>query len=335
MKLSIIIPVYKVEKFLPRCLDSLLRQGMKSGDWAVICVNDGSPDNCGAILADYQQRYPEIFKVITQENSGAGLARDVGLRMAQGEYIGFLDADDYVVDGAYSYLYDHFCVTKPDMLSFNYRAVTTNGLTLDDPDAKPDGKVFIEGDGVDIYNRQNLDFLWTKFYRRAFLVEHQVHFHPLIYFQDELFNFDVFQGCPHLIMTDCNVVRYEHGNMDSSMRTVNRKRVLRQLDSLLVFQELMNTYLMDGNTLLAPAAQRIIYNVLNHFYKKTFAVCLSLKEWRKYMHSVKLQPFHKMTLGKSKMQKLVDMSKNMQSDTYLGYLVVRFLHLYVIRRLIA
>ena len=277
------MPVYKVEKYLPRCLDSLLRQGMEVGELEVICVNDGSPDNSAAILAEYEAKYPDIFKVITQENLGSGPARDASVWAAQGEYIAFLDADDYVIDGAYRYLYDHFCGTKPDMLSFNYRAVTTDGTSLADPDAKPDGQVFFEGNGEDVYNRQNIDFLWTKFYRRAFLIERQVHFRPLIYFQDELFNFDVFQGCPHLVMTNCNVVRYEHGNVNSSMRTVNRERVFRRLDSLLDFHELMNTYIKEGNTLLAPAAQRVIYNILNHFYKKTFAVRLSLKEWKKYM----------------------------------------------------
>ena len=64
MKLSVIVPVYNVEKFLPRCLDSLLRQGMEVGEWEVICVNDGSPDNCAAILAEYEKKYPDIFKVI-------------------------------------------------------------------------------------------------------------------------------------------------------------------------------------------------------------------------------------------------------------------------------
>jgi len=62
MKLSVIVPVYNVEKYLPRCLESLLRQGMETGEWEVICVNDGSPDNCGAILAEYEQKYPDILR---------------------------------------------------------------------------------------------------------------------------------------------------------------------------------------------------------------------------------------------------------------------------------
>ena len=152
MKLSVIVPVYNVEKYLPRCLDSLLRQGMTDGEWEVICVNDGSIDNSDRILVKYEQEHPNVFKVVTQNNKGSGPARDVGLRLAQGEYVGFLDADDYVVDGAYRYLFEHFCGSKPDMLAFTHRIVKTDGVTLADPYAKPDGKVIFEGDGTEHRN---------------------------------------------------------------------------------------------------------------------------------------------------------------------------------------
>ena len=82
MKLSVIVPVYNVEKFLPRCLDSLLRQGLEVGEYEVICVNDGSPDGSAAILAEYEKKHPEVFKVITQENRGSGAARNAGLKVA-------------------------------------------------------------------------------------------------------------------------------------------------------------------------------------------------------------------------------------------------------------
>ena len=78
MKLSVIVPVYNVERFLPRCLGSLLRQGLEVEEYEVICVNDGSPDNCAAILAEYEREHPDIFKVITQRNQGLSAARNMG-----------------------------------------------------------------------------------------------------------------------------------------------------------------------------------------------------------------------------------------------------------------
>ena len=109
-----------MEKFLPRCLDSLLRQGMKVGEWEIICVNDGSHDGCARILENYKQWYPDIFKVITQGNKGLGGARNTGIEIARGEWIGFIDPDDYVIDGAYTYILDHFCEESVDVIHFNH-----------------------------------------------------------------------------------------------------------------------------------------------------------------------------------------------------------------------
>ena len=90
---SIIVPCYNVEKYLPRCLDSLLNQTLD--DIEIICINDGSPDHCIDILRDYEQRYPGKVVVIDKQNEGVWRGRFDGIRIAQGEYIGFLDSDDY------------------------------------------------------------------------------------------------------------------------------------------------------------------------------------------------------------------------------------------------
>ena len=126
MKLSVIVPVYNVEKFLPRCLDSLLRQGLEVGEYEVICVNDGSPDGSAAILAEYERKHPEVFKVITQENRGSGAARNAGLKVARGEWVGFLDSDDYVIDKGYRYILDHFCGDGVDVVAFSLLMVYTD-----------------------------------------------------------------------------------------------------------------------------------------------------------------------------------------------------------------
>ena len=90
-KVSIIIPVYKVEKYLPECLNSVLAQTFQN--WEAICVNDGSPDGCGKILAEYARKDDRI-KVISQANQGVSVARNTALKAATGEYFCFLDSDD-------------------------------------------------------------------------------------------------------------------------------------------------------------------------------------------------------------------------------------------------
>lgn len=95
MEISIIIPVYNAEKYLKECLDSVLAQTVKEKE--IICIDDGSTDNSGSILQQYQDNYREI-KVLYQENQGSGAARNEGLRVARGAYVCFLDADDYYLD---------------------------------------------------------------------------------------------------------------------------------------------------------------------------------------------------------------------------------------------
>ncbi len=102
-KISVIIPVYKVEKYLPACLDSVLNQTFR--DIEVICVNDGSPDNSGDILSAYEQKDSRI-KVMTQKNKGLSGARNTGLNVAQGEWICFVDSDDALPPNALMTLYN-------------------------------------------------------------------------------------------------------------------------------------------------------------------------------------------------------------------------------------
>lgn len=97
-KLSIIIPVYNVEKYIEKCLNSVIYPELS--DYEIIVVNDGSTDGSPAIIADYAARYPRLIKAISKENGGLGSARNSGLQAAQGEYVLFLDSDDRLAENA-------------------------------------------------------------------------------------------------------------------------------------------------------------------------------------------------------------------------------------------
>ena len=96
--LSVIIPVYNVEKYLRKCVDSVLAQDI--ADMEVILIDDGSPDNSGAICDEYAEKDTRV-KVIHKENGGAATARNVGLDIARGKYITFVDSDDYLLPNTY------------------------------------------------------------------------------------------------------------------------------------------------------------------------------------------------------------------------------------------
>ena len=104
-KISIIIPVYNVEKYLEQCLKSVINQTFK--DIEIICINDGSTDNSLEILEAFQKQ-DERIKIINKQNEGQGIARNEGLKVAKGEYISFIDPDDWVAQGMYEFLYNKF-----------------------------------------------------------------------------------------------------------------------------------------------------------------------------------------------------------------------------------
>ena len=110
IKVSIIIPVYNTEKFLNRCVDSVINQ--KFNNFEIILVNDGSKDNSLKICRDYEKKYPKIIKVIDQKNSGPAIARNRGIESAKGEYIMFIDSDDFIDDGYIKDYYDNIEKTK-------------------------------------------------------------------------------------------------------------------------------------------------------------------------------------------------------------------------------
>lgn len=112
-KVSIIVPVYKVEKYLNRCVDSILAQTFT--DFECILVDDGSPDGCPAICDEYAKKDNRI-KVIHQENKGVSAARNAGLDAALGEWIGFVDSDDWIEKDMYQILYEDAVESKSDVV---------------------------------------------------------------------------------------------------------------------------------------------------------------------------------------------------------------------------
>lgn len=114
-QLSIIVPVYNAEKWLRRCLDSLLKQDLPREDYEIILVDDGSKDGSPQICDDYSAAHPGTVRVIHQQNRGVSMARNAGLDAAVGEYVMFVDADDYMKEGSFLEILDRCTSQHLDM----------------------------------------------------------------------------------------------------------------------------------------------------------------------------------------------------------------------------
>ena len=177
-KISIIVPFYNVEPFARRCIDSILNQTYKNLE--IILIDDGSPDKCGEICDEYAKRDKRI-KVVHQENKGLCSARNKGLSLATGEYIGFVDSDDWINEDMYEYLLDGLVKNEADIsVCGYYRAVDSEELKENKVDRK-----YIFNNNQAIVNLVSTFkirvFFWNKLFKKD--IFNEIKFPEGIYYE--------------------------------------------------------------------------------------------------------------------------------------------------------
>lgn len=185
-KVTVIIPVYNAERFLRQCLDSVTGQTMEALE--ILCIDDGSTDASAAIIAQYQQSDPRI-QLLRQENSGSGAARNRGIRCARGEYIAFMDADDYYPEAAtLEKLYCGAVQHDTAICGGSFSALWPDGTVVTRFGRRRYGGYAFARDGLWQYRDYQFDFGYHRFaYRRAFLLENELFFPDYLRYQDPPF----------------------------------------------------------------------------------------------------------------------------------------------------
>lgn len=161
-KISFVVPVYKSEKYIRRCLDSLVRQSLE--DIQIVCVNDGSPDNSLSILKEYEAKYSNI-KVISKENGGVWYARLDGVRATDGEFIGFIDADDYVEKDFAKFMYESASKNQSDIAVCGFKRIDENTKKVLSQEMKyPSSRIiYMDKNPEEIISINTA--LWNKIYK--------------------------------------------------------------------------------------------------------------------------------------------------------------------------
>lgn len=185
MDLSIIVPVYNVEKYIRPCIESIFKQGLDDTDFEVIIVNDGTKDRSTEMIADIIQQHNNIT-VIHQENQGLSVARNNGIAAAKGEYILMPDSDDLLIENSLKPLLKKALETKTDMLVADFLVMNDNEISkhkgIQQKDfninEKTGEQLFIED--LSPYHC----FVWRTLYNRLFLLNERLKFYPGIRFQD-------------------------------------------------------------------------------------------------------------------------------------------------------
>lgn len=185
MLFSIIIPVYNVEEYLQDCLESVLNQSF--ADWEAICVDDGSTDGSLALLEQFAER-DKRMKVVRQANAGTAAARNTGMKAASGDYIFFLDSDDWLESNALQAIADN--LNGEDVLCFSGRRYFESEKAFRPADHLQEKRY---ENGMDYYNENallNRDFAFVcvvlRVYERAFVVENNLFFDEDVSYEDNL-----------------------------------------------------------------------------------------------------------------------------------------------------
>lgn len=162
--ISVIVPVYNVEKYLDNCVESIVNQTYR--DLEIILVDDGSPDNCPAMCDEWAKKDDRI-KVIHKENGGVSTARNVGLENATGNYIGFVDSDDYLELNMYELLFNDLTVNNSDI------SVCSTFLVSENNEIKKDSifetQVLNQEEAVKFLSYKMNNSLWNKLFKKAVL----------------------------------------------------------------------------------------------------------------------------------------------------------------------
>lgn len=215
MKLSIIVPVYNVEKYVARCLDSLLNQGLSEDDYEIICVNDGSTDHSLQICQQYESEHKNIH-VYSQENQGVSAARNFGLEKASAEAVCFADSDDTIVPGGLSIALKYYSDNDIDLVRYWCRFIV-KGTEC----AKPpfEEKAYFEGDGFGFIAKHGFcTFAYCYIIRKDFLLHHNITFKSIKMAEDLLFVETLLLHNPRMIAISLPIYNY-HINPSSATTT--------------------------------------------------------------------------------------------------------------------
>ncbi|MBZ2102978.1 glycosyl transferase family 2 [Streptococcus mitis] len=274
MKYSVVIPVYNVEKYIDRCLQSVIFQNYE--DLEIIVIENGSTDNSPHICDTYANKYPNI-SVYHIENHGVGFARNFGLSKARGEFIYFVDADDYLIGNLFSD-FEEKLHDKVDLLVFSYY----NSIEKDLIELKRNPKILPNNVLLDKTNfitsfkelvlTDMMYTVWNKIYRRDFLIDNNLYFLKYELGEDVRFNLRVYDFVENILLsTECYYV-YISGRMNSAMGSYNSNRVTYQLEELSQIEYLLNKWNIFDKSFIDTLKSRILMSNIQNIVLQNMSI---------------------------------------------------------------
>lgn len=294
-EVSIIVPVYQVENYIRQCVDSILAQTFT--DFELILVDDGSKDRSGQICDEYALTDQRV-KVIHKENGGAANTRNAGLNQAVGEYIMFIDSDDYAAPDMLECLYKAISDQNADIIACNYHYIFENNRQKNF--STQIASEVLSGTEI-FYNKKNernygfWTVVWNKLYKKE--IFEKIRFRCGKYFEDEFFANEIYQ-MDIKVVTIPECLYYYRQHDDSTMR---QKNIVRYFDLIEAFQERIDIYLNEDKY-SAQAYKVLIYSL--EYLAECKKLFTNKNEENRFRHAEKKTKNMIKQLKKKKLSKL-------------------------------
>lgn len=259
MDISVIIPVYNAEKFISKCLNSILQQKDSELSFEIIAINDGSKDNSLKILQEYSALYSNI-KVVNSENKGAGSARNLGIQSAEGKYLWFIDADDYISEFSFKYLQDKVKQNKTDFIVFDYNVVRENF-------SSEVVNIFLDNFSLSDYffNAKSL-FLWKHLYRSELIKKNNLKFiEDIKNIEDFEYNIKFFMVAETIYYIKKPLYNYFE-NMASTSRDISKANLDKLAFDSQIVHRAININLDKGNQKNIIVKDLLSRSIVGFFY---------------------------------------------------------------------
>ena len=262
--ISIIVPVYNAEKYLKKCIESILEQTYTNLE--IILINDGSKDTSKIICDEYAKKDDRIV-VIHKENEGVGRARNDGLDRATGKYIAFVDSDDYIEKNAIEILYNTLIEKKVDCVKGNYDIITSTGvnqnteLKLDKKYEDDEIKEFV----YHLLSERVRSFLWLLLIKKEYIKD---RFNEELFLYEDVNFYLSFLGNIRSIYVFSEVIYHYVITENSLSRDTNK--MYSKIENLklanIILKETLSKYDFDSDENIKAFDTRIVNNIINYYY---------------------------------------------------------------------
>ena len=289
MKLSIIIPLYNSGKFLPTCLDSLLDQDIDSRDYEILIINDGSTDDSLNVAQQFEKHSQNII-VHSKANGGVGSARNLGLSLAKGEYIYFIDPDDYLASQVLGTLIEYAESNTLDILTFLSKQSLDSKLYRHKPVTDQLALSTIKN-GIDyVANNRYQNEVWWYLIKRSFIEETQIKFIEDRWMEDAILTAELFLKAQRMAKLPIDAHRYSIVE-GSAMTSKDNAHYLRIIDdnrnAAMVYENLIKDLILknanpDCIKRLRIRQQSFVFFMMVRMLKST----IKLREVKKIMHQL-------------------------------------------------